>query len=623
MSVDREPRASTLADAIRRAAAPETALDEKRELFALIVRHFQDMAYACAYAKLGNFTLAQDVAQEAFVTAWEKLDQIREAEAFGAWLRAIVFTHCHRVTRGKHLSVVPLDPAVDLPSAEPDAESALERRDRDDRVLSLIRSLPEGERLSTVLYYIAGYTQQEIGACLGLPAATIGKRLFSARRRLRRLALDTLADRLRGARPSRDTVFEDEVSSAIRPSGERDWVPVGALAYTCRAGDRQECDVWLRNRRLFDDTRRVRRHYVAERERSGEILGYGAIEQSVYRPRYAMYLVVDPQWLNDGVGDLLFDRLIADLRDVGAITVAVQDSCSREDLRAFLKQRGFVETGRVWDLRLPTDDICLSEFSCIEEAVARQGIVISTLARERQRDMECVEKLYELTTTASADVAGASAVSPAKFDLQEALLWLEQPYVLPDAYFIAIQGSQYVGVCDLHLRGAVPHQVIHGFTGVRRDMRRQGIATALKLSAIRYAQQHGYRIIRAANRPADEGMLAVNEKLGYRRRFSHVTLEACLRPVACPDPRVYDAYVGTYRAPDRTFVITKESDRLFAEFSGQKVELFPDTDTTFFVKWFYGRAEFTGDASSRAISLIWRQGPPSGSEISLCANRIG
>jgi GNAT superfamily N-acetyltransferase len=199
--------------------------------------------------------------------------------------------------------------------------------------------------------------------------------------------------------------------------------------------------------------------------------------------------------------------------------------------------------------------------------------------------------------------------------------------VLPDGYFIARQGGEYIGVCDVHLRGAAPGQVVHGFTGVRRDFRRQGIATALKRSAIRYAREAGYRTIRTNNRPADAAMLALNERLGFRRRFSHVTLERCLRPIVARDPRDYDAYVGRYRdrvqAADRTFVVTKEDNRLFAEFLGQKVELFPDTNTTFFVKWFYGRAEFTaGKEASRADGLIWRQGPPSATEVTLWADRI-
>jgi GNAT superfamily N-acetyltransferase len=523
------------------------------------------------------------------------------------------------------LTIVPLNPAVDVPSPEPDAQRTLERRDLDDRVLSLMRSLPEGERLAAILYYIAGYTQAEIGACLGLPAGAIAKRLFSARRRLRRLAVERLANRLRGARPSRDTAFEERVSSALRPSSDRDWVPVGALAYACQTGEREECDVWLRNRRSFDAARRIRHHYVVEREGSGEILGYGAIEQSVYRPRYAMYLLVDPQWLEDGVGDLLFDRLMADLRDAGAITVSVQDSCSRDDLRAFLEARGFSETGRVWDLRLQIADARDDE-TAIDGDLTARGITIATFADERQRDPDCVRKLYELTTALAADVPGASTVSAPQFDLREALIWLEQPYVLPDGYFIARQGDEYIGVCDVHLRGAAPGQVVHGFTGVRHDRRRQGIATALKRRAVDYAREAGYRTIRTNNRPTDGAMMALNERLGFRRRFSHVTLERCLRPIVTRDPREYDAYVGRYRdraeTADRTFVVTKEEDRLFAEFLGQKVELFPDTGTTFFVKWFYGRAEFTGNDACRADSLIWRQGPPSGAEVTLWADRI-
>src|SRR5262245_37569310 len=55
---------------------------ERREAFTQLVRRFQDLAFACAYAALGNVSMAEEAAQEAFLTAWERLDQLRDAAAF-------------------------------------------------------------------------------------------------------------------------------------------------------------------------------------------------------------------------------------------------------------------------------------------------------------------------------------------------------------------------------------------------------------------------------------------------------------------------------------------------------------------------------------------------------------
>src|SRR5579872_1407159 len=71
---------------IDRATAARAAQAEKHRAFGEIVRRFQDLAFGCAYAILGDFQLAEDAAQEAFLTAWRNLDQLRKAEAFPGWL---------------------------------------------------------------------------------------------------------------------------------------------------------------------------------------------------------------------------------------------------------------------------------------------------------------------------------------------------------------------------------------------------------------------------------------------------------------------------------------------------------------------------------------------------------
>src|SRR5919109_5294957 len=101
---------------IARATAARAAHAEKSHAFGEIVRRFQDLAFACAFGVLGDFHLAQDAAQEAFLTAWRNLDQLRKPEAFPGWLKRIVLTQCHRLTRGKHLSTVVLDVAAELPA---------------------------------------------------------------------------------------------------------------------------------------------------------------------------------------------------------------------------------------------------------------------------------------------------------------------------------------------------------------------------------------------------------------------------------------------------------------------------------------------------------------------------
>src|ERR687883_1015826 len=89
-----------------KATDADAPLAERHEAFDELVRRFQDMAFACAYAALCDFHLAEDAAQEAFVAAWRKLSRLREPAAFPGWLRRVVLTECSRLTRGKRAPMV-------------------------------------------------------------------------------------------------------------------------------------------------------------------------------------------------------------------------------------------------------------------------------------------------------------------------------------------------------------------------------------------------------------------------------------------------------------------------------------------------------------------------------------
>jgi RNA polymerase sigma factor (sigma-70 family) len=182
---------------------------EQSRAYGEIVRRFQDMAFACAYASLGDTQLAEDAAQEAFLTAWRNLDDLREPDAFPGWFRCIVRTQCSRMTRGKRPSSLSLDslpPLLSAPDLQEPLNAAL-RAEQKTAVHQAIASLPEHERVATVLYYLDAWDQKEIAAFLDVPTTTVKKRLFSARNRLReRIAPLMFPD---------NTTTEDSVRQAL------------------------------------------------------------------------------------------------------------------------------------------------------------------------------------------------------------------------------------------------------------------------------------------------------------------------------------------------------------------------------------------------------------------------
>jgi hypothetical protein len=102
-------------------------------------------------------------------------------------------------------------------------------------------------------------------------------------------------------------------------------------------------------------------------------------------------------------------------------------------------------------------------------------------------------------------------------------------------------------------------------------------------------------MIQSFNKPPQTAIRALNEKLGFQLLSENLVLEKCLREVVVIDPRSYDEFVGRYRddsRPGLEIVVRNEEGRLTIECVGQKAELFPTSETEYFVKQFYGEVSF-------------------------------
>ena len=150
-----------------------------------LVARFQHMAIALACARLSDRHLAEDVAQEAFLQAYKDLPALRKPEAFAAWLRRVVLTHCDRVTRRKRVQTVSMEHAGEIESRQPSPDRSAEKTELAARVLSALQKLPERQRTTTALFYIDGRSQREIAEFMEVPVTTVKKRLYEARRQMK------------------------------------------------------------------------------------------------------------------------------------------------------------------------------------------------------------------------------------------------------------------------------------------------------------------------------------------------------------------------------------------------------------------------------------------------------
>ncbi|MGH9949221.1 MAG: sigma-70 family RNA polymerase sigma factor [Pyrinomonadaceae bacterium] len=191
------------------------------ESFNLLVKDFQDMAVGYAYSILNDFHLAEDAAQEAFISAFREINKLREPEAFAGWFRRIVFTQCTRLIRVKSIPIVSLE-TLEVVSNEFDAEAKLEQKELRTAVMNAVKLLPEHERSAILLFFISGYNLREISDFLSIPLSTLKSRLHKAKSHLRVTFMEALKEDLRDKRPSAKNEFVDNVRRLLFQAAEGD-----------------------------------------------------------------------------------------------------------------------------------------------------------------------------------------------------------------------------------------------------------------------------------------------------------------------------------------------------------------------------------------------------------------
>lgn len=205
----------------------ERAKGGDADAFTQIVQNLQDMAVGYAVALVGDYWLAEEIAQEAFLRAFLDLETLREPRAFRSWFRRIILTRCNRTTRRKRLSVVPLEEASQVESGEPTADDLANSKRVQNSILEAVKTLPEAEVMAVTLRYGSDYSYREIADFLDVPVSTVKSRLFAARRRLRDRLSDELAEDLTEWRPSRSEDFQGKTEAAVKeatvadPDGNR------------------------------------------------------------------------------------------------------------------------------------------------------------------------------------------------------------------------------------------------------------------------------------------------------------------------------------------------------------------------------------------------------------------
>ena len=156
-----------------------------RESQCALYERYQGSALALAYRKLGNWDEAEELVQDVFIHAFDRLEQLRVPEAFGGWLRQIVRRMAiNRLTRRRAtvgLETEVLDAACRTDTGPVDEALVAESQHQVHRGLE---RLGESDRATLEAFYLAGQSLIEMAASFDAPIGTIKRRLHVARKRL-------------------------------------------------------------------------------------------------------------------------------------------------------------------------------------------------------------------------------------------------------------------------------------------------------------------------------------------------------------------------------------------------------------------------------------------------------
>ena len=167
------------------------------DAFAALIGQYERTALAVAYATTGNSTLASDVVQEAFLRAWQRLDDLKDPQRFGAWLGRIVRNLASDAIRRGPRPAESLDETLAVPATgrNADPHAATQQREVCHRIDDALKGLDELTRTAVVLRYYQDLSSKQIGELLDLSPAAVDMRLSRARAQLREvLASEAMND---------------------------------------------------------------------------------------------------------------------------------------------------------------------------------------------------------------------------------------------------------------------------------------------------------------------------------------------------------------------------------------------------------------------------------------------
>ncbi len=163
-----------------------------------------------------------------------------------------------------------------------------------------------------------------------------------------------------------------------------------------------------------------------------------------------------------------------------------------------------------------------SHYYWVDDKMVAEQIEIAILTDLQERYPDWKRRIYDLDWPLVKDVPSTVELKQQPFD--EFIQRFESPTFLPEAAFYALDGDEWVGVSAVQLVDGADDELAVSITGVLQSHRRRGIATALKLKTIEFAQLHGAQTIKTTNEE-NNPMYDLNLALGFEPKPALIIFE--------------------------------------------------------------------------------------------------
>lgn len=283
------------------------------------------------------------------------------------------------------------------------------------------------------------------------------------------------------------------------------------------------------------DKRYLFQRYVVEIEADNKIVVegcYGEDDWSYVPGKYFYAYSMHPDVQGAPVQEAIYEYVMSQLATRDPAPTSLW-GYSREDKpvrNEFLLANGFTLAMREPRSILDVTKFDHSRFSDLEKKIQGSGLALMSIADYQQFDPDWQHKYWEAVCEVERDVPSTDPVTPPPFE--EFIKTFKHPHFRAEAHFVAIdkQGNdtpkawEVVGLSQLSVDPNIKEKIHTWLTGVRRTHRRMGLATALKLHAIQFAQSHGARFIETDNEE-NNPMYTINMTLGFEPQPAWLELQ--------------------------------------------------------------------------------------------------